>query len=97
MENGNRDKDDFTRYLEEQLKDPEFRKYWEEDEPEFQLRLAIIDARNETGMTQEQLAKASGLNQRVISRIQTGNANPTLRTIGKLARGFGKKLEIRFV
>lgn len=89
--------DDFTRYLAEQLKDPEFRKCWEEDEAEFQLRLAIIDARNETGMTQEQLAKASGLNQRVISRIQTGNANPTLRTIGKLARGFGKKIEIRFV
>lgn len=89
--------DDFTRYLAEQLKDPEFRKYWEEDEAEFQLRLAIIDARNETGMTQDQLAKASGLNQRVISRIQTGNANPTLRTIGKLAKGFGKKVEIRFV
>ena len=90
--------DDFiTRHLAEELKDPEFRKYWEEDEAEFQLRLAIIDARNETGMTQEQLAKASGLNQRVISRIQTGNANPTLRTIGKLARGFGKKVEIRFV
>lgn len=89
--------DDFTRHLAEELKDPEFRKYWEGDEAEFQLRLAIIDARNETGMTQEQLAKASGLNQRVISRIQTGNANPTLRTIGKLAKGFGKKLEIRFV
>ncbi|RDB61610.1 transcriptional regulator [Gordonibacter sp. 28C] len=89
--------DDFTRHLAEELKDPEFRKYWEEDEAEFQLRLAIIDARNETGMTQEQLARASGLDQRVISRIQTGNANPTLRTIGKLAKGFGKKLEIRFV
>lgn len=89
--------DDFTRHLAEELEDPEFRKYWEEDEAEFQLRLAIIDARNETGMTQEQLAKASGLNQRVISRIQTGNANPTLRTVSKLARGFGKKVEIRFV
>lgn len=89
--------DDFTRHLAEELKDPAFRKCWEEDEAEFQLRLAIIDARNETGMTQEQLAKASGLNQRVISRIQTGNANPTLRTIGKLARGFGKKVEIKFV
>ena len=53
--------------------------------------------RTQAGMTQEQLAKASGLNQRVISRIQTGNANPTLRTIGKLARGFGKKVEIKFV
>ena len=91
------EKDGFTRYLEEQLEDPEFRKYWEEDEAEFQLRLAIIDARNETGMTQEQLARASGLNQRQISRIQTGDANPTLRTVSKLARGFGKKVEIRFV
>lgn len=97
MQMGEQHEDDFTRYLAEQLKDPEFRKYWEEDEAEFQLRLAIIDARNETGMTQEQLARASGLNQRVISRIQTGNANPTLRTIGRLAKGFGKKLEIRFV
>lgn len=89
--------DDFTRHLAEELEDPEFRKCWEEDEAEFQLRLAIVDARNETDMTQEQLAKASGLNQRVISRIQTGNANPTLRTIGKLAKGFGKRVEIRFV
>lgn len=97
MNEASEEKDDFTRYLEEQLEDPEFRKYWEEDEAEFQLRLAIVDARNETGMTQEQLAKASGLNQRVISRIQTGNANPTLRTVSKLARGFGKKVEIRFV
>ena len=34
------------------MEDPEFRRFWEEDEAEFQLRLAIIDARAETGMTQ---------------------------------------------
>lgn len=89
--------DDFQRHLAEMLKDPEFRKCWEEDEAEFQLRLAIIDARNETGLTQEQVAKASGLNQRVISRIETGNANPTLRTLSRLAKGFGRTLKIEFV
>lgn len=90
-------RDDFLQYLEEQLENSEFQRCWEEDEPEYQLRLAIIDARQETGLTQEQLAKASGLDQRVISRMQTGNANPTLKTLSKLAKGFGRKLEIRFV
>ena len=89
--------DDFEEYLAEQLKDPEFKKAWDDEEAEFQLRLAIIDARAETGMTQAQLAEKTGINQRMISRIQTGNANPTLRTIDRIARGFGKQLQIRFV
>lgn len=89
--------DDLSLYIKEQMRDPEFARCWEEGEPEYQLRLAIIDARQETGLTQEQLAAASGLDQRVISRMQTGNANPTLKTLSRLAKGFGRRLEIRFV
>lgn len=91
------DDDDLSLYIKEQMRDPEFLQCWEEDEPEYQLRLAIIDARRETGLTQEQLAAASGLDQRVISRLQTGNANPTLKTLSRLAKGFDRRLEIRFV
>ena len=90
-------KDDFDQYLENQLQNPCFRECWEADEAEFQARSAIIGARLELEMTQAQLAEASGVDQRVISRIETGNANPTVKTLGKLAHGFGKKLEIRFV
>lgn len=89
--------DDYTRHLNELLQDPEFREIWEADEAEYQMRCAIIQARIETGMTQKQLAEATGMNQRAISRIEMGNTNPTVRTLGRLARGFGKKLEIRFV
>ena len=88
---------DFRDYLDEQLKDPEFRTYWEEDEVEYQVRCAIIEARMATGITQQQLAEATGMNQRSISRIETGNTNPTVRTLDRLAKGFGKKLEIKFV
>lgn len=88
---------DFQKHLAEELKDPEFRKIWEDDEAEFQMRKAIIEARLATGLTQQQVAEASGLNQRAISRIEMGNTNPTVRTLGRLAKGFGKKLEIRFV
>lgn len=92
-----REEDDFERFLAEQLQDPEFREIWEADEAEYQMRCAIIQARIETGMTQQQLAEAIGMNQRAISRIEMGNANPTVRTLGRIARGFGKKLQIRFV
>lgn len=88
---------DYREYLEEQLKDPEFRAIWEDDEAEYQVRCAIIEARIATGLTQQQLAEAAGMNQRSISRIEMGNANPTVRTLGRLAKGFGKKLQIRFV
>lgn len=89
--------DDFTRHLNELLQDPEFREAWEADEAEYQMRCAIIEARIETGMTQKQLAEATGMNQRSISRIEMGNTNPTLKTLDRLARGFGKKLQIKFV
>lgn len=92
-----REEDDFERFLAEQLHDPEFREIWEADEAEYQMRCAIIQARIETGMTQQQLAEATGMNQRAISRIEMGNTNPTVRTLGRIARGFGKKLQIRFV
>ena len=87
----------FDKHLEEMLQDPEFREAWEADEAECQMRCAIIEARIETGMTQQQLAEATGMNQRSISRIEMGNTNPTVRTLGRIARGFGKKLQIKFV
>ena len=91
------EKDDYEILLEEMLQDPEFREAWEADEAEYQMRCAIIEARIETGMTQQQLAEATGMNQRSISRIEMGNTNPTVRTLGRIARGFGKKLQIKFV
>lgn len=92
-----RNVDDFDRYLEEQLRDPAFRKAWEADEAEYQLRRALIEARSERGMTQAQLAEATGMNQRAISRLEMGGTNPTLKTLSRLAKGLGKRLEIRFV
>ena len=46
-------RDDFERYLEEQLKDPEFRKEYEALEPEYTIMQAMIDARTSKGLTQK--------------------------------------------
>ena len=89
-------KSEFRRDLEEDLKDPEFRAAWDEADTEYQIQKALISAREERNMTQQQLAEATGINQRVISRIESGNSNPTVKTLLRLAKGLNKKLDLRF-
>ena len=76
-------------YLKEQLKDPEIKTEWDRLEPEFQIVRALIKIRAEKHISQKQLAELTGINQADISRIENGNANPSLRTLQRLADGLG--------
>ena len=88
--------DDFERILNRYLADPGFRSEWEAGEEEFQIRLAILQARAERRMSQADLARASGVDQRVLSRIETGASTPSIATLKKIARGLGRVLRISF-
>ncbi len=79
------------------LSNPEVKKAYEEMEPEYQLICAIIEARQEKNISQQELADATGIDRADISKIENGNANPSLKTIKRVAEGLGKKVEIRFV
>lgn len=87
----------FRETLNEQLKDPEFKKEWDALEPEFQIIKAMLDTRKERSMTQKQLADATGIPQADISRLENGNANPSLRTLQRLADGMGMRLKLEFI
>lgn len=87
----------FRETLNEQLKNPEFKKEWDALEPEYQIIKAMLDTRNEKAMTQKQLADITGIPQADISRLENGNANPSLRTLQRLADGMGMKLKLEFV
>ena len=63
-------------------------------ETSYRLAGQLIARRRELRMTQQQLAAASGIHQSEISRIESGNGNPTLKTIGALARALGAELRI---
>ena len=89
-------KDDFQRYLDKQLENPEFRKEWEALEPEYAIMQALIDARNEAGITQTELSKRTGIAQTDISKLERGNGNPSLKTLKRLAEGLGMTLELKF-
>ncbi len=87
---------DFDTYLQEQLKDPEFRSEYEALEPEFAIMRAMVNARKNTGMTQKQLAEKTGINQADISKLEHGSGNPSLRTLQRLAAGMGMRLKLEF-
>lgn len=55
------------------------------------IRLAgrLYALRTSLKLTQEALAARAGLDQASISDIENGDANPTVRTIGRLASGLG--------
>lgn len=89
--------DDFDKYLDEQLQNPEFKKEWDENELEYQLMVMILKARNEQNLTQSELAERTGIRQSNISRIEKGQALPSISTLCKIAHGLGKRLQIKFV
>ena len=82
--------------LNEMMKDPEFKKEWDALEPEFQIIRAMIDARNEKGITQKELSSITGITQGDISKLENGTANPSIRTLQRIAEGLGKNLVIQF-
>lgn len=86
----------FNEYLQEQLKNPEFEKEYKALEPEYEIIRQIIKARNELNLTQKQLAEKIGMKQSNISRLESGNYNPSLEFLKKVAEGLGKELHIEF-
>lgn len=86
----------FEDLLNEQLKDPEFRAEYEALEPEFAIIQAIIDARKNSGLTQKQLSERTGITQADISKLETGNANPTLKMLQRLAAGMDMNVKLEF-
>jgi predicted transcriptional regulator len=88
---------DFRDFLNEQMKDPEFAAEYEALQPEREYIRAMLSARNDMGLTQQQLAERCGIRQSNISRIENGTSSPTVATLQKIAAGMGKKLRIEFI
>ena len=87
----------FRETLNERMQDPAFRAEWDAQEPERQIMRAIVEGREERGMTQKQLSDITGITQADISRLENGNANPSLKTLQRLAKGMGMRMQIQFI
>lgn len=85
-----------SKLSDEWFKDPEFVREYEALEEEFALAKALIGARAQAGLTQEELAQRMGTTQSAIARMEGGKAKPSTTTLTKLAKATGTRLRVSF-
>lgn len=78
----------------ELMNDVEFKAEYEKLRPRYEVISEIIKARTEQNITQEDLAARIGTQKSNISRLESGNYNPSLSFLEKVARGLGKEIHI---
>lgn len=84
-------------YLAQELKDPKFRRLYEDAEIELKVAYEIMKAREAAKVTQGELARRIKSKQQTVSRIESGGQNLTLVTLNRIARALKGSLEIRIV
>ena len=82
--------------LKERLKDPAFKKEWEDSEVEYQLGCKLIETRLKRNLSQRELAKKVGTSQAAISRVEAMNGNPSLDLLKRIAKALDSTLKISF-
>jgi predicted transcriptional regulator len=79
------------------LRDLSVRKQYDELEPEFAVVELMIQKRLKHGISQAALAKKIGTKQSAISRFESGDYNPTMSFLNKIADALDAKLKITVV
>lgn len=94
----NKTKTNYDIWREENMKDPEFRRLYEEEEAKFSVSQKIKQSREKLGMTQQQLAKLTKTSQAAIARIESADyEGHSLSTLKEIAEALGARLIIDFV
>lgn len=78
------------------MQDDAYRSAHEELAPEFEIAHAVIQARAQANLTQEQLAARMSTTQSVIARLESGRVRPSTQTLERLAKATGTRLRISF-
>ena len=87
---------DFQEYLAEKLKNPKFRKYYDEYGKQLEIAYQILQLRKQKRISQAELAKKIGTKQSDIARMEAGQQNFSIDTLQKIAQVFNKDLKVSF-
>jgi transcriptional regulator with XRE-family HTH domain len=83
----------FREHLKEKLKDDRFRQLYEEERQLAELSLRILDAREQMGLSQKEVAKRAKITQQQLSKIENG-VNCNMATFLKVCDALGLKLDL---
>ncbi len=87
----------FEDYHNEQMKNPKFREAYDALEVEFQIIHDVLKKRIEQDMSQKELAEKIGSDQATISRLESGNFNPSIKFLKRVAKAVGGQLKVTIV
>jgi ribosome-binding protein aMBF1 (putative translation factor) len=87
----------FDRWLEKELKDPEFKRAYDELAPEFDIVSQIIALRLQRNLSQRDLAARMGTPQPSIARMESTRAIKNLDFVRRVADALDARLEVRLV
>ena len=82
--------------LEKSKKDPAFLKEYDALEEEFSIASALISARSQANMTQEDVAAKMDTSQSYIAKLEGGTVSPTMKALKRYAEATGSRLKIVF-
>lgn len=79
------------------FKDNDFKAEYDRLKTRYDAIEQIIKARKEQNMTQAELARKVGTQKSNISRLESGNYNPSLDFLAKVSAALGKRLNIHLL
>jgi ribosome-binding protein aMBF1 (putative translation factor) len=88
---------DFQDYLAKELKNPEFRKYYNEYGKQLEIAYQILQLRKKQGISQAELAEKIGTTQSNVARMEAGQQNFTTDTLQRIASALKRDLKVEFV
>jgi transcriptional regulator with XRE-family HTH domain len=84
-------------FLQEELANPGVKAAYDALEEEYALARALIQARQASGLTQEELAERMHTTQSAVARWESGKHLPSCQTLQRIARATNTDLRISFV
>ena len=83
------------------MRRPGFKAAWDVLEEEYATLTALLNARKQSGLTQEEVAARMGTTKSAVSRLEASlrsdKGSPSFATLRKYAHACGKRLEVRMV
>jgi DNA-binding XRE family transcriptional regulator len=76
------------------VKDKDLEVEYNKLQPIYEIKEQLIRIRIEQGLSQADLAKKIGTQQSAISRLESGDCNPSIELLSKVAQALGKEVHI---
>lgn len=87
----------YDEFFEESMKNEKLRQEYDKLKPKYEIISQIIRLRQESGLSQEELSRLTGISRVKIEQYEGGTASPSMKNLNKIANACGKKLTVNFI